>query len=376
MYYFRLTGKGIQLALLLSKNSSLQKTARIWELVSNEPFSTDQLSVELDGHPFTALWKEGLFERPLMVTGSTSSFLPISCTLQLTNACNLNCSFCYASSGKPNPNELSASQWISVMQKLAANGVADVTITGGEAKLAKGFKEIITAASSLFTNVNLFSNGLNWRDEEIELISNLPNVYVQVSIDGKAETHDILRGRQGSFAESMTNVKKMTRVGIPVLIAMTMNNKNSKDLSEVIEAAVEAGAQAFRAGKTLSVGRASDNSFALTEAQEHEIKRQLRDAIDKWGHQMVIPDWDSDENNGCTDFCTPGYLAWYIRSDGVVTPCQIEDESLGHILLEEVSVIGSPERLWRVKCEAKKCNCIGHVELAEEDLPFAQTCRK
>lgn len=59
------------------------------------------------------------------------------------------------------------------MQKLAAQGVADVTLTGGEAKLIKGFKEIVMAASSLFTNVNVFSNGLNWRQEEIELLSHL-----------------------------------------------------------------------------------------------------------------------------------------------------------------------------------------------------------
>ncbi|BBP86713.1 hypothetical protein BsIDN1_03310 [Bacillus safensis] len=33
MYYFRLRGRGAQLAFLLSKNKDLSKTARIWEIV-------------------------------------------------------------------------------------------------------------------------------------------------------------------------------------------------------------------------------------------------------------------------------------------------------------------------------------------------------
>ncbi|WP_232274391.1 sporulation killing factor system radical SAM maturase [Paenibacillus sp. 481] len=373
MFYFRLSGKAAQLALLLSKNGSLKKTARVWEIISSELLSEQQLSDELGNHPFTSLWKEGLLDKPLLVTGSKKAFIPISCTLQLTNACNLSCSFCYASSGKPNENELSAEQWIDVMQQLAAHGVADVTITGGEAKLVKGFKQIIAAASSLFTNVNLFSNGLKWSDEEIELVQQLGNVFVQVSIDGKAEIHDILRGRKNSFNESMANVNRLSQASVPVLIAMTVNNTNYEDLFDVIGQSVQAGAKAFRAGKTLSVGRASDHSFALKDEQEYRIKRQLKDAIQQWGDQMWIPDWDQDDNNGCTDFCTPGYLAWYIRSDGVVTPCQIEDVALGHILQDDMLTIGSEDRLWQAKCSAKHCNCISKVQLAEVDLPFVQT---
>ena len=45
---------------------------------------------------------------------------------------------------------------------------------------------------------------------------------------------------------------------------------------------------------------------------------------------MMIIDWDTDREQGFNDFCTPGYLAWYIRADGWVTPCQIEEKTLGH----------------------------------------------
>lgn len=372
MYYFRLSGRGIELALLMARNRSVSKTSRIWKLVTGEDTDAGRLGAELDAHPFTAAWKEGLFNKPLTITGSTQSYLPISCTLQLTNACNLRCSFCYANSGKPYENELTPSQWMEVMLKLASHGVADVTITGGEPRLVKGFKDLVVAASSLFTNVNLFTNGLHWSDEEIELLGLLGNVAVQVSIDGKKETHDLLRGRRGAFQESMNLVRRLSEASVPVIVAMTVNQSNSHEVYGVIEESVKAGAAVFRAGRTLPVGRASFELSVLLEEQEETVKRQLRDAADRWGDRLLIMDWEESAPTGHRDFCTPGYLAWYIRADGTVTPCQIEDTAFGHILKESLPEIGSPRRLWQAKCNAKQCRCIGKVELPETDLPFTK----
>ena len=237
----------------------------------------------MSAHPFTEAWMQGLLDQPIQFSGSLNSYLPISCTLQLTNACNLGCSFCYASSGKPYPEELTSLQWIDVMQKLAAQGVADVTLTGGEAKLIKGFKEIVMAASSLFTNVNVFSNGLNWRQEEIELLSHLGNVSVQISIDGTSDTHDALRGRKGAFQESMATIQRLSEANVPVIVAMTINEMNADQVAEVVDHCAKANASIFRAGKTLSVGRATRNFKALETSFEKLVQSQLQQARHKWG---------------------------------------------------------------------------------------------
>jgi len=373
MYYFRLSGRGIQLAMLLAKNQSLDKTARIWEIYSKESTDAAQLAAELASHPFTAAWTEDLLNQPLLITGSTQAYLPISCTLQLTNACNLTCPFCYASSGKPYPDELRTSQWIEVMQKLAAHGVADLTLTGGEARLARGFKDILVAAGSLFHNVTIFSNGLGWKDEEIELIHLLGNVSLQISIDGLASTHDKLRTRQGAFRESMHNVARFAERSVPVVIAMTVNEVNAGEVYDVIGEAVRAGASVFRVGRTLPVGRATAEMAVLPQEKEELVRGQLRSAVQTWGEQMTIIDWDTEHDQGLNDFCTPGYLAWYIRADGWVTPCQIEDTTLGHILTDSMLEIGSISRLNQAKQTCKNCRCMGHVDISEVDLPFAHS---
>ncbi|ARF68113.1 sporulation killing factor system radical SAM maturase [Paenibacillus larvae subsp. pulvifaciens] len=373
MYYFRLSGEAVEIALLLARNKSIRRTANILSMTKGSKITEEDLLAQLSAHPLTDTWKNGI-EGKLSVYGSTRSYVPISCTLQLTNGCNLSCSFCYASSGKRLENELATDEWLQILKKLAAVGVNDVTLTGGEARLAKGFKHILTAASSLFTSVHLFSNGLNWRDDEIELIQNLGNVFVQVSIDGTPEIHNLLRERQGAYEETFNNIKRMASAHINCLVAMTVNPKNFHTVKDVVKDSVNAGARIFRAGITLPVGRAEGFSFGLTDEQYSCVNQQLKESSRLYGDQIYISNWEEDDHDGCTDFCTPGYLQWYIRADGVVTPCQVESESLGHILRDSIGDIGNPERLKRIKETAKSCNCIRKVKLPEDvDLPYVYT---
>lgn len=364
MYYFRLSGEAVEIALLLAKNQSLQKTASILSMVKKRKITEEELIVMLEAHPITNTWKYEV--PPLMVTGSIEAYIPISCTLQLTNGCNLFCSFCYSSSGTRHKMELNASDWTTIMHKLATRGITDITLTGGEAKLLKNFKHVITTASSLFRNVNLFTNGLNWRKSDYDLVASLGNVYVQVSIDGTPDIHDRLRGKEGAFMESMNTIKKLSSLNVPTLIAMTVNPKNYMSIEQVIEESVAAGAAAFRAGITLPVGRAEGISFGLTDEAYTYVQNVLKKAHQKYGASIYIPMWDGDGSGGCTEFSTPGYLQWYIRADGLVTPCQVENVSLGHIQENTLEEIGNPANLLSLCDKATTCRCISKVVFSEE----------
>ncbi|WP_245630374.1 sporulation killing factor system radical SAM maturase [Amphibacillus sediminis] len=370
MYYFRLSGEAVEIALLLAKNRSLAKTAQILSVIKGETITEQDLVARLEAHPITETWIHNM--PSLVVTGSTTSYIPISCTLQLTNGCNLFCSFCFSSSGRRLKGELKPEEWISIMHRLAANGVSDLTLTGGEASLVKGFKEILVTASSLFTNISLFSNGLNWKDEEIELVAHLGNVNVQISLDGSAKIHDQLRGKQGAFIESIHTIAKMSQKDIPVLVAMTVNPENYQSVAEVVEESVRAGAKAFRAGLTLPLGRAEDHAFSLTQEQYKHVQSTLVEAQQKYRDKIHLYLWDDNNNEGCSEFSTPGYLQWYIRADGLVTPCQIEPVALGNIQTDSLEKLGQPSRLSSVQQQAKTCRCLAKIDFPEEvDLPHA-----
>ena len=375
--YFRLSGAGAELAMLMARLQDMEKTAYVWSHMNGleEGLTVEELRDMFVDHPLTALWEKGILPSSVRITGSSQAYLPIRSTLQLTNACNLSCPFCYASSGRPYEKELTTEEWILVMEKLAANGVFDITITGGEARLVKGFHRLLATASCLFINVHLFSNGLGWTDDDIAFVKQFNNVRCQVSVDGYEETHDKMRGKKGAYKETMSNARKIAEAGIPLIIAMTVSPINYLDVEKVAEEACAVGARVFRAGITLPVGRAGDGIFFLSKEQRERVKEQIDRAIKKWGNRIVIPDWREEDSNehhkgGEADFCTPGYLNWYVRADGMVTPCQIEEASMGHILKDSVLEIGAEERLLEVRAKSKSCYCIHRVELPEPDQPF------
>ncbi len=117
----------------------------------------------------------------------------------------------------------------------------------------------------------------------------------------------------------------------------------------------------FRAGRVQDVGRGDNEGFSLSPAQEDGVVTALREAAARWPDVHIVRwdvcETDADKVAGATgttaEFMTPGYLHWHIRADGWVTPCQIEEAPIGHI----------PEKIERVRDQARGCRCIRRVQL-------------
>jgi MoaA/NifB/PqqE/SkfB family radical SAM enzyme len=158
---------------------------------------------------------------------------------------------------------------------------------------------------------------------------------------------------------------------------MTVTPANHLDVASVMRQTHAAGARGFRAGQVVSVGRGQGLGFGLSESEVQAVVDQFASVRDL---PMEAVGWDQcarglDEELSATglpvEFMTPGYLSWHIRSDGWVTPCQIEEERLGHILNEPLLAIGRTDRLMALRCQAKSCRCIRNLNpTTEVDLPF------
>ncbi|MCA1570117.1 MAG: sporulation killing factor system radical SAM maturase [Acidimicrobiales bacterium] len=377
-YYVRLSAEATEIALLLARTGNLEQVATILAASGGQKWRDGgELADRLGANQFTAAWRDGLLGDDLRVTGSSQSYVPLTCSLQLTNGCNLRCSFCYASSGKRYPEELTLPDWLRTIELLAAAGVCSVTLTGGEPTIADGFRQILAAAGAYFVNVDVFSNGLHWTEDARRMAGALGNVRCQVSIDGSRGRHDEIRGRIGSYDSAVRSIGDLRASGVPVSVAMTVTPDNCGDVGPLIDEVAVAGAVMFRAGRVQNVGRGDGEGFALTGIEEEAVVAELREAARRWPNIHVVR-WDVCETDadkvaaavGATaEFMTPGYLHWHIRADGSVTPCQIEDAPMGHILRDPIGEIGNPVRIGEVRAQARGCRCIGRVELPAPAAP-------
>jgi MoaA/NifB/PqqE/SkfB family radical SAM enzyme len=77
--------------------------------------------------------------------------------------------------------------------------------------------------------VSITTKGTVLRHEQLDAIACLPRVHLIVSVDGPSgAVHDVVRGRCGAFETSRTFVAEARRRGIPILINMTVSEKNYK----------------------------------------------------------------------------------------------------------------------------------------------------
>jgi len=126
---------------------------------------------------------------------------PKSARLIITTNCNFRCQICTFWQEKPLDASLETIKyWI---KELAAFGIKEIDIGGGEPLLRKDLIEIIKEVKSYGIKCGLTTNG--W------LVSQIPFPsldYIDISIDGaKPETHDKIRGVKGAWERAIKAVK-------------------------------------------------------------------------------------------------------------------------------------------------------------------------
>lgn len=119
----------------------------------------------------------------------------------ITDGCNLRCPYCYASSEKALPGELTTAESLDLVDQIADMGVQQLIFTGGEPMLRKDLFHIVRHARERGLAVNMITNGtVIRRPETAREIAELFNL-VTVSVDGgTAEMHERTRARARSPA--------------------------------------------------------------------------------------------------------------------------------------------------------------------------------
>lgn len=146
-----------------------------------------------------------------------------SVTFDLTNACNLQCSYCFEKDKNRKSmtveNALKMAEAIdqNFRKKVLANqpsAVLRVTFFGGEPMLKMDVMRAVAKffmAQEYFVEFTMTTNLTLLKDEDIEFFKSI-NLGILVSIDGTKETHD--KNRCGSYDIVAANVKKLIDAGM------------------------------------------------------------------------------------------------------------------------------------------------------------------
>jgi len=211
---------------------------------------------------------------------------PTSCTVMVTNRCNLKCIMCKQWS-EPLKDELKTEAWKEIITDLKKNGIRNIHFTGGEPLLRKDLKGIISHCSQNGLVVGLTTNGMLVRKESLEDFVGAGLRSIAISIDALGREYDNMRGLPGAFerakeaASIISRVKKERK--IDAYINFTLMKNNIRELANVKRFADEVGLPVgvCLLDKSSSIFALKENkdTFWITEDKDFEDLSETLDFL-------------------------------------------------------------------------------------------------
>lgn len=201
---------------------------------------------------------------------------PFFVIVSITQKCNLNCIFCYNTEYVKNNSisEMSSEEVKQVIDMLSDAGCLGIGFNGGEPTLRDDLFDLISYANSKDLIPLIATNATLIDKKYAEKLRNSGLCYAQVSLDGNPDTHDSLRGRKGTYKETLKGLKNLVDAGVYVSVAMVATRKNYEEIEYVLGVAKKYNASKFEILDYQRLGKAEDD-LDLTPEERDNLAEKL-----------------------------------------------------------------------------------------------------
>ncbi|MDD3028855.1 MAG: radical SAM protein [Alphaproteobacteria bacterium] len=278
----------------------------------------------------------------------------LSMELELTNACNAACKYCYrfAAEGPqpPSPDELTLEQ-IEGAVRLAhsKHGLRSICILGGEPlipSVRKKYIGLLEVCNELGIRHLTVTNGLFLTEQTVQTLHDL-KASVCVKLNGMTpETHDSLVGVKGAHNKSMEGFNRLISLGYgrgnkeyQLAFETVIVRDNYDQIEDMWVWARDRGIIPYVETLT-DQGRGAKHMKELQVGNED--LRKLFERINEVDREKYGFDWDITPPI-VGGHCSRLYTGLYVQATGTVCPCAGVDMHLGNLQKQTVSeILSSP----------------------------------
>lgn len=188
--------------------------------------------------------------------------------LEITEKCNLACSHCYAESTPLRPLEgrMTLENWIEVLDEAAAMGVRGIQFIGGEPTLHPHFGALLRHAASLgLDELEVYTNATRLNSAMLELIRSCGAKIATSFYAARADVHDEITSRSGSFERTMHGIRGVLAADIPLRIGIVETEANRGHVGEAISLLRGLGVERIGIDGERGVGRGAKSTPSAGE---------------------------------------------------------------------------------------------------------------
>jgi pyrroloquinoline quinone biosynthesis protein E len=241
-----------------------------------------------------------------MASDSKGLSPPLGMLAELTHRCPLACPYC------SNPLELDArnteldtATWSRVFREAAAMGVLQVHLSGGEPASRRDLEELTKVAHDSGLYTNLITSAVGVPGKRLAALAEAGLDHVQISIqDSVAASADRIAGYEGAYRQKFALAEVATRLRLLLTVNAVIHKHNITRIKDMIQMAVDLGAQRIEIAHVQYYGWAMPNRAALmpTRAEAEAAVKQIEALRTEYHGRIVI------------DAVTPDYFAKYPKA--------------------------------------------------------------
>ena len=308
---------------------------------------------------------------------------------ELTYRCNERCSHCYLDVLPPDgraTGELTNAECVRVLDELAALGVLHLTFSGGEILVRTDFFEIAEYARSNRFLLRLFTNGIAITPAIADRIASLHPYAVEISTySTRAEIHERITRRPGSFALSIRALRLLRERGVRTVMKTPLMRENVREFHALESLAGDLGAR-YRYDITLTPKDNGNRAPLDHRLSDDDLLWLFRETLDpaRWLDRKIFPG---------QRVCNIGRNALLIDPNGNVFPCVQLRRHVGNVCEKPLKELWETSPVWSEvdrltldelpvcrACEQQmfcvRCHGLAQLEDGELRGPASANCRE
>jgi MoaA/NifB/PqqE/SkfB family radical SAM enzyme len=202
-------------------------------------------------------------------------------------SCNNNCVHCviadkrrrWESEGKA--IDLSTEGYKKEILKARNEGISEILFTGGEPTVRKDIFSLVGYARGLGLGISMQTNGrMFYYEEYCKRMCAIAGIYYVIALHGsKAEIHDKITQKEGSFRQTLGGMKNLIKMGQSVNAKVVISKINMGDLTNIAKLCGERGVKRLDFAFPHALGNAWQN-FDKVVPRYSEIKEEVHRAAE------------------------------------------------------------------------------------------------
>ncbi|MBD3303626.1 radical SAM protein [Candidatus Woesearchaeota archaeon] len=213
-----------------------------------------------------------IFSEKLSLSGK-----PISLTVEVSDACNLECPYCLSESEIKKAAELPD----SLVARLEELAPFKLILGGGEPFILPNIINLLKTMRAANCSIYVATNGVHIPDEALAYVDCL-----DIHIDGTNEETYFRSMGKNRFAQVTNNIEKVVASGVQVRLNCVVNNNNYGNIPAFPAFCREKGISDLQLIRLLPIGRAKETNLFVDEANIKRLQEGLKEHSDLSIHFM------------------------------------------------------------------------------------------